>query len=186
LAYRGYDADEELNTALAEVATGTPGTLNEQNDTDESEGQSIELSLENKNVAVFFLAPWCDWYLEKSRPEVSGNCVAGQRLTNALSAKYTGLVWRGISTRLWTGEKELKEYIEKYHVPYSLEIDKSNEQCVKYKIKDFPTLIVFSNGKEIFRTSNFEDRNRIDAMLSNIANSRATIDQAIFGPGVQK
>jgi len=91
-----------------------------------------------------------------------------------LSVKYTGLVWRGISTRLWTEEKELNEYSEKFHVPYSLDIDKSNELFIKYKIRDFPTLIVFRNGKEEFRTSNFEDGDKIDAMLLGIVDAGAS------------
>ncbi len=165
IAYRSHKADEMLDTALAEVATGAVRKWEDQSDADESERPSIELSLVNKDVAVFFLAPWCDWYLEESRPDVRENCIAGQRLTNELSAKYTGLVWRGISTRLWTKEKELNEYREKFHVSYHLDIDESNELLIKHRVKDFPTLIVFRNGKEEFRTSNFEDGEKIDAML---------------------
>ena len=174
IAYRGHKADETLNTALAEVATGAVRKMKDKSDADESEGQSLELFLDNKDVAVFFLAPWCDWYLEERRPKVRNNCMAGQRLTNALSVKYTGFVWRGISTRLWTEEKELNEYSEKYDVPYSLDIDKSNELFIKYTVKDFPTLIVFRNGKEEFRTSNFEDGDKIDAMLLGIVDAGAS------------
>jgi len=168
VAYRSHKADEALDTALAEVASGAVRKEKDQTEAGESEEQAIELSLNNKDVAVFFLAPWCDWYLEESRPELRENCIAGQRLTNVLSLKYTSFVWWGISTRLWTEEKELNEYGKKFNVPYNLEIDKSNELFIKYKIKDFPTLLIFRNGKEQFRTSYFEQGNKIDDMLLGI------------------
>lgn len=168
IVHRGHKADEELDTVLAEAAEGRVGKLEDQDSADEIEVQSRGLSLENQNGVVFFFAPWCDWYLEEIRPDVSENCIAGQKLTNELYAKYPDVVWQGISNRLWTGEKELSEYIEKYKVPFSLDIDKSNELHVKYKIRDFPTLIVFRNGKEEFRSSNFADGGKIDAVLRGI------------------
>ncbi|MDZ4729676.1 MAG: thioredoxin domain-containing protein [Xanthomonadales bacterium] len=168
MLYRGHEANEALNSALAEAAAGRAGKSEDRASADEFDVRPTALSLENRDEAVFFLAPWCDWYLEETRPEVSKNCIAGQKLINELSAKYPALTWRGISTRLWVGEKELIDYEEKYKVPFGLEIDKSNELHVRYKIKYYPTLIVFKNGKEEFRSTLFEDGAKIDAMLQGL------------------
>ena len=112
-------------------------------------------------TALFFTATWCDWYLEVSRPAIANNCINGQQQANTLYKLNPQLNWLGITSRLWTGDKELAEYKGKYQIQYPLVIDNHDQEFVRYQVKDFPTLILLKDGKEVFRTSEFSNQHDV-------------------------
>lgn len=126
------------------------------------------VSTSDKLTAIFFTATWCDWYLEESRPVISKNCVIGQQQANDLYKTNPNLNWLGITSHLWTGDKELAEYKNKYQIDYPLLIDSNNQEFVRFKVKDFPTLILLKKGEEVFRTSDFSDKNAVIHAISEL------------------
>jgi len=125
---------------------------------------------ENKITALFFTATWCDWYLEESRPAMSKNCIDGQKQVNMLYMDNPTFNWVGIVSRLWTSDKELKEYKNKYQIEHFLAIDTSDQEFIKYNVKTFPTLILFKEGKEIFRTSDFSNSSKLSNRINDLQN----------------
>jgi thiol-disulfide isomerase/thioredoxin len=124
------------------------------------------VSSTDKLTAIFFTATWCDWYLEESRPAMSQNCVSGQQQVNTLYQGASELNWLGVISHLWTGDKELAEYKNKYQIDYPLVIDSNDQEFVRFNVKDVPTLILLQDGKEKFRTSDFSDEKYLaDAIL---------------------
>lgn len=109
-------------------------------------------SLKEKPTALFFVATWCDWYLKDTRPAMSKSCVRAQQQVNKLVVQYPQINWVGVVTRLWTEEKDVIEYKNKFNVHHSLIIDNTNAVYLAYGVKDIPTLIFIDKGKEVFRT----------------------------------
>jgi len=168
VVHKGHNVSPELDEKIRILVSQKVSDLSEI----QSEvGKALPLKLnldKNKISLLFFASTWCDWYLKDSRPEMSNNCTAAQHIINNLYEKYPELNWMGVLTRLWTGDKEMKEYQEKYNIKYALAIDNTNTAFIDYGVEDFPTLIGFNNGKEIFRLQDFSNRLLIEAKLKSI------------------
>lgn len=165
IVHKGHKAskalDKKIQLLAASKAKNLPGvTLISTADS------SIEIKNNTKKVtALFFVATWCDWYLKKSRPSMSKNCIDGQNLINKLTIKFPQIQWNGVASRLWTGEKELKKYKKKFAIPYPLTIDTSNAVFLKYKVKSYPTLILVKNGIEVARVEKFDNQKKLTDKL---------------------
>lgn len=88
---------------------------------------------------------------------MSQQCVRSQILINELSVKNKKIKWRGVATRLWTNEEDVRKYAHKFNVSYPLEIDTTNQEIFASRIRVFPTLVLLENGKEIYRTTAFDE-----------------------------
>lgn len=164
VVFKGHEASAQLDKTIKLLASSASITI----PTVGIEQRLVQTSLiENKSLtALFFTATWCDWYLEESRPLMSKNCVAGQQQANLLYKDTTDLNWLGVISHLWTGDKELAEYRDKYQIKYPMFVDSNDQEFVRYQVKDFPTLIVLKEGKEVFRISDFSDEKIVtDAIL---------------------
>jgi peroxiredoxin len=95
-----------------------------------------------KGPTVFvFLSPWCESYLETSRPEVSANCRAAREQVSALS--YDPHVrWLGVASGLWATPEDLREYREKYAIGIPLSLDDSGRLFREFGVNNTPTMIV--------------------------------------------
>ena len=113
-------------------------------------------------TSVFFTATWCDWYLKDTRPQVSENCLAGQKLFNQFSRKYPKMNPIGVLSPLWTALPELKDYQRKHRIIYRQIIDIDSKAAVKYQVKDNPTLVVFKDGIEVMRLTDFSDEKSVE------------------------
>jgi len=168
IIHTGHDATDELDKKLQLLANDLADNLNEVT-LNNTKTAMQKLSIpDNKTTLIFFTSAWCDWYLEKSRPQMAKQCIDAQKQVNVFSAKYPGLNWQGVLTRLWTGEKELNEYTEKYSVPFEMIVDHTNKYFFDFKVDSYPTLIAVKNGKEIFRTSIFNDTAKLQTQLKSL------------------
>lgn len=157
IVYSGHDITDKLNSTIVKLAANTSEkTLPVNIHAKHTEDVRIDRGKSN-NTILFFTSAWCDWYLEKSRPNMSANCIAAQHLINDLYVKYPKLNWQGLLTRLWTGDKELAEFQKKHQIQYPLKVDETNNLFFKYKVKYFPTIIALNGEKELFRLQNFSD-----------------------------
>jgi len=170
IVHKGHKASVELDSKIKKLADNNQQVLAVT-----PENNSINPLVLDTNVSqptlLFFASTWCDWYLEKSRPQMSANCVNAQNVINNLYNKYPHMNWHGILTRLWTGQKELDDYRKKYSIQHPLSIDSKNEVFLKYRVKKFPTLIAIKGDREIFRLDDFSDSARASKMLLQLENN---------------
>ena len=165
VVFKGHDASVQLDKTIQLLSASNSVVLPSVGIKQLLAQPSLVTNTE-KITALFFTSTWCDWYLAESRPTISQNCISGQQQANALYKTSSELNWLGITSRLWTGDKELAEYKDKYQIDYPLAIDTNDQEFVRYKVKDFPTLILLQDGKEVFRTSDFSDEQKVaDAVL---------------------
>ncbi len=165
VVYRGYQASPELDQAIMLLADGRRDALPEVAIAESGNGADIDVDSEGV-TALFFLATWCDWYLEDSRPAMASNCVAAQHAVNALQARWPGVEVIGIASRLWTSDSELDEYRDKYAVAHPLVIDTTNAWFIDHEVNRIPTLVMMSDGEVVARVEDFEQR---DAVLAEVA-----------------
>ncbi len=166
LIHRGHEANESLDNKLALVSKTKPVDLLDIDVLSNSES-NLKLTLnDGKTHALFFTATWCDWYLKDSRPSVSKNCSTAQVTVNELSKEYPNITWHGIISRLWTGDKDLLEYKNKYQIDHDLTIDKNNQLFHHYSVKDLPTLILIKNNEVILKNTSFIDKNNLVKLLA--------------------
>jgi len=160
VVFKGHEASAQLDKTLKLLSASNSKILPKV-EIEKLTTQPSLVSNTDKLTALLFTSTWCDWYLEESRPAIAKNCIAGQQQANVLYKQTPNLNWLGITSHLWTGDKELAEYKDKYQIDYPLAIDSNNQEFVRFKVKDFPTLILLQDGKEIFRTSDFSDKNSV-------------------------
>ncbi|MFK5912751.1 MAG: redoxin family protein [Woeseiaceae bacterium] len=166
LIHRGHEANESLDNKIALVSQVKTVDLLDANLLSEKES-NVKIDLGDGKVhALFFTATWCDWYLKESRPEYSKKCVAAQNNINSLYKKYSSIVWNGVVSRLWTGDKDLLDYKKKYTITHPIEIDKSNRLFHQYSVKDFPTLILIKDNKVILKTTDLDDEEKLITLLT--------------------
>jgi len=179
-----YSASGQLDEKLRRLAAGAGGHL-EIVDTGSSEacaaGTNAATASRRDSSAglevLFFIATWCDWYLEETRPELSRNCTAAQRAVNRLYRQWPGLQWNGVASRMWTGSDELDGYRERYEVEHPLEIDSTNCIVLRHDIRQFPALLVLEDGREILRAGDFTDRGELARRFERAVSDRSGLSQ---------
>ncbi len=166
LIHQGHQANQSLDTKISRLAKTQAVSFEDMMLLQEN---APDLKIEHKDnqlQAILFTATWCDWYFEDTRPEVSKTCIQAQDIMNKLSNKYSRVDWQGIISRLWTTEKEVKEYQNRYQVSYQLQIDQSNRTFHQYSIRDFPTLVLMKNGKVIEKFTQFNDIRAVEKVIA--------------------
>jgi thiol-disulfide isomerase/thioredoxin len=172
IVFKGHEASEQLDKTIKSLATSEASSFSVLPVEKAIDKPKIADVSKNKHVALFFTSTWCDWYLKDARKEMSINCINAQKQINALNKKHPGLNMTGIVSRLWTGDKELSEYKNKYNIEYYLAIDTNNQEFMKYNVKYYPTLILLHNGEEVFRTSDFSDSSKVSSMVADFIGLR--------------
>jgi hypothetical protein len=168
LVHIGHKADSILDNKIALISNDKPLDLLANNVIEET-AEELNLNLnDNKAHALFFTATWCDWYLKDSRSAVSQQCIAAQQMTNQFADQFKNIAWRGIISRLWTGEAELSNYVKKYQIKHPIAIDASNALFHRYNIKNLPSLVIVKNGKVLFKSADFSDRKSLVQQLSTL------------------
>ncbi len=163
--HQGHNADEKLDQLLSSTAEGHYAR---------SEALTVSPTLsstpdlpENDRVALFLSSTWCDWYLKESRPAISQNCIAGNSLLATLPKIFPKIRWQGYISRLWTGEPELTEFKSKYDLNLPLEVDTENTVFLKFKVNQYPTLILLEKGKIVGQIQDFTNPNSVKMKVEN-------------------
>jgi thiol-disulfide isomerase/thioredoxin len=166
--HTGYKVNDALNSKLAALAHASSSAFEEIHLDDGISQTDKSLLKNNKPTVLFFTSAWCDWYLQDSRPAMSAECIRAQQQVNTLSLQFPEFQWQGVVSRLWTGEKELNDYKKKYHVPFDMKVDTSNDWFFSFRVNTFPTLIAIQQGKEMFRTVSFSDPDKLTKQLTEL------------------
>ncbi len=169
IVHKGHDVSNDLDNKLAVLAKGELSlkTVNEKKES----LPRLPIPEKKGSSAILFTATWCDWYLKDTRPLMSENCTKAQSILNNAAEKFSDTNWQLVVNRLWTGKKELLQFTEKYKVVIDSSVDASNRAFLENNVKDFPTLIIYQNGKEKGRITDFSNSEKteknVKTLLSN-------------------
>ncbi len=166
VVHQGYEADKDLDRKIEILAAREKADLPKIALTP-ADGKPIDITDRSEDVSVlFFTTTWCDWYLKESRPAMSEACILAQKNMNQVHKLLPETSILGIVSRLWTGEKELQEYVDKYAIKHPIAVDVTNDAFLALNVKNFPIMIVMKNGEEVFRTSKLDSVKRITQRIS--------------------
>lgn len=153
VVYTTYKDDAQLAEQLALLAQDSPKTVATTEGVNQTKTVSTQLP---KGVSLlYFSATWCDWYMKDVQPEIGSNCVNAQTAVNKLYRAQPKLQLTAYVTHLWTEQKDVDDYSKKLALPYKVSMDVNNEQFRHFKATGYPTLIVFNDGKEVARFTEF-------------------------------
>lgn len=170
VVHKSYQADETLDRRMKILASQDTNDLPQVSLLDDEGNKTSFNDLSEDNTVLLFTATWCDWYLADTRPQMSEACVQGQKNVNQIFAEHPELPLQGIVSHLWTGPKELKEYVQKYAIKHPIGIDESGDMFFTYGIKQFPTMLILKNGVQVYRTHDLANSADVSKIISKYLN----------------
>jgi thiol-disulfide isomerase/thioredoxin len=167
VVYTTYKDDAQLATNLAQLA-GERKVIADKNVLQVPANNTTNAPLPTGLSLVFFSTTWCDWYMKDLHPEMASNCINAINTVDQLYRSKPELSLQAYVTHLWTEEKDLDDYRRKFSIPYPVSIDQNNERFQHHHAQQYPTLIVFKNGKEIARFTQFDNPEHVLKALGNL------------------
>jgi len=115
-------------------------------------GKSFRLrdSGANQPTVLVFLSPWCESYLETTRPVVSKQCRMAREQVEALRTE-SHVRWLGIASGLWASPEDMQDYRVKYKVTIPMTLDESGALFRQFQVANTPTLIIADAHGKIVR-----------------------------------
>ncbi len=194
LVHLGHKASQTLDEKLSLIANGT---LPQQSRAQQSSAQHSNTESTNANSIgttpttppttsplqslayfgnrsqgrfhVLFTSTWCHSYLKKRRPEMAKNCEAAADYYSEAFTQTDGTKTAAVVvSNLWTQDKDLASFKQSFKINTSVLIDPNNQSFYDLNIRNFPTLVVFKNGKEVWRETDFSAPKLIDEKLKNL------------------
>jgi hypothetical protein len=105
---------------------------------------------DSRHTVLVFLSPWCESYLETTRPAVSANCRRMREEVTAV-AREGSARWLGVASGLWSTPPDLREYRLKYHVNIPLALDESGALFRVFNVNEVPVVLVADGSGRIVR-----------------------------------
>jgi peroxiredoxin len=99
---------------------------------------------------LVFLSPWCESYLETTRPAVSRQCRIAREQAEALRTENHAR-WLGVASGLWATPEDLQAYRSKYKVTIPLTLDESGALFREFRVANTPTVIIADSQGKIVR-----------------------------------
>jgi thiol-disulfide isomerase/thioredoxin len=152
--HTGHEADDLLDQRLDLLAKNRGSNISAMALGQAGNPHFDPSSLSQGRKTLLFTATWCDWYLEESRPDMSAACIKAQK--NISSQDSHDQIT--IVSHMWTGDKEVAEFKSKYGINTPILLDTGGEAFFMFNVNSFPTFVVLENGKEVYRTSDYEDK----------------------------
>lgn len=117
---------------------------------------TIDTRVREPTVLVF-MSPWCEWYLETSRPGLARKCRQVREQVDALARRESGVRWLAIASGLWATRDDLVDYRAKYKTEIPLTLDESGAIFRSFQVMNVPTLLIAdANGKIVRRIDGFD------------------------------
>ncbi|WP_448546647.1 TlpA family protein disulfide reductase [Thalassotalea fusca] len=120
-------------------------------------------------TGLVFFGPWCEWYLEETKPEVSKACTEVRQLIERQSQTST-IQWLTISTNLWASIADLKDYRQNYQTTRPIIFDHDGELFKLFNVNQLPTVLLIDANGEITSKASIQDAN-FNAVLKSITQS---------------
>ena len=170
VVYTTYKDDAELIRQLTLLAKDSAKST----ETTDGVKQALPANtqLPNGVSLVYFSATWCDTYMNDVEPKISGNCINAIHTVDQLYRAQPTLQLIAYVTHLWTEQSDLAEYRKRFSLPYKVNMDNNNEKFRHFKASGYPTLIIFNNGTEVARITEFSKDEttfkEIEATIGNL------------------
>lgn len=151
-----------------QVAVKAPITINQQRVKQHqpftsTNGKSIAIVDPNKTQYLWFTSPWCEWYLEQSRPETSTACKA-LREWIAKDAKHE---WLGVSMDVWADKSQVEEYLNEHKISTPFILDDHKWLFTAFDIRDIPAVVAIHPDGTIKKT-HFKDAKSVTAFTQQL------------------
>ena len=171
IKYVGHLADEHLDAALLKARTAPTAADAGTRNADASplhqyragdllpavaprtiDGRSFALRdpQSKRNTVLVFLSPWCESYLETTRPLLSANCRRMREQIASLTDD-SGVRWLGVASGLWASVDDLREYRKKYGVSIPLTLDSSGILFREFDVTEVPVALAVDESGRILR-----------------------------------
>ena len=170
VVYTTYKDDAELIRQLALLAKDSAKSTETTDGVKQAPAANTQLP--NGVSLVYFSATWCDTYMNDVEPKISGNCINAIHTVDQLYRAQPTLQLIAYVTHLWTEQSDLAEYRKRFSLPYKVNMDNNNEKFRHFKASGYPTLIIFNNGTEVARITEFSKDEttfkEIEATIGNL------------------
>lgn len=154
--YSSHESDAVLDGFLQRLAKGQQlPAANTSAITAGAQQQLLQPYLTGEH-SLFFTATWCDWYLADSRPEMSKACSDAQKGLNQLAAKLPGPPLKVIVNHLWTDDKAVTEFKDKYQLNLPVSIDEHGVLFHQFNVRSLPVLLQIKDGKVLTTVTDFK------------------------------
>jgi peroxiredoxin len=138
-----------------------------------ADGANVPLRDPNdaRPTVLVFLSPWCESYLEKSRPGRSAACRVAREQSERL-ARDSRRRWVGIASGLWAADEDLADYRKEKQVTLPLLLDETGAVFRRFGVTEVPTLFVIDgHGRIQARIDRVTDH--LEAELNSVAEPAA-------------
>jgi peroxiredoxin len=122
---------------------------------------------DSRHTVLVFLSPWCESYLETTRPAASANCRRMREEVTAVAGEGSAR-WLGVASGLWATPPDLREYRLKYHVNIPLALDESGALFRAFNVNEVPVVLVADGNGRIVRRIEAADLATPSALKSAI------------------
>lgn len=155
--YSSHESDAVLDGFLLRLAKGQQlPAANTDTITAAAQQQLLQPYLTGEHT-LFFTSTWCDWYLADSRPEMSAACSKAQQNLSQLAAQLPGPPLKVIVNHLWTDDKAVTEFTQKYRLTLPVSIDQHGVLFRQFNVRRLPTLVQIKDGKVVTATTRFNN-----------------------------
>src|SRR5258708_26610593 len=121
----------------------------------------------SRHIVLVFLSPWCESYLETTRPAVSANCRRMREEVTAVAGEGSAR-WLGVASGLWATPPDLKKYRLKYHVDIPLALDESGALFRTFNVNEVPVVLLADGSGRIVRRIEAADLSTPSALKAAI------------------
>ena len=131
------------------------------------DGVKIELgkTASGKAQALVFFAPWCESYLEDSRPQTSKACLRVRENVEAL-LKQNKVEWLGVSSGLWAAQDDVLDYQKTTQTQLPLALDAEDALFRAFAIREIPSVVLIDSKGRVSKVLGPEDTQLQDAVQS--------------------
>jgi thiol-disulfide isomerase/thioredoxin len=170
VVYTSYHADADLHLKLDQLAHATLMSSAKVEGVADGNHKRAAPKLPKGFAVRYFSASWCGWYFADIEPAMAQNCMRGDAVASALFKQSTSakIDWASYATYLWAEPKDVDEYKKKQALPYAITYDRANTFAQGYRVSQYPTLIVFKNGKEVRRFTQFDQPEQLQKTLATL------------------
>jgi peroxiredoxin len=169
ILFVGHEENEELHQAL-EAALAQPGQAPGTGALVAGQSYGIGDLVKNPGAALtktagfpisgpteggkprilMFFSPWCESYLKDSRPAQAGACARVRKEVNGL-AQSGNYQLVGISSGLWSSNKDLDDYRATNALRIPLHLDADGQLFRSFGVQEVPTLVVIDATGRVAR-----------------------------------
>jgi len=152
----------EINTAPKAPQFAVGDTVNDLN-IETLDGNQVRLGKGDKPRALVFFAPWCESYLEESRPETSQACLRVRKDVDSLMGQVD-MEWLGVSSGLWVSASDLQDYKNTTPTTLPLALDEQDEFFRAFAIRDIPTVVLLDAQGRVANILKPQDDDLVEAV----------------------